>query len=323
MIMEGAEEVLKVHAKDQKQWEQFCDMHSGTFKERWTHIINAFKEPTRHCYLINPFYEGISSFSEGEYGQLSLAQSKCMIPLKEQEESLELSKDSLKEWYALDAASVIAAEALNVQKGDKVLDLCAAPGGKSLVMAFKLFATMAPGDGAQLVCNEYQQDRRKRLQRVVQDYLPSDVLKHVVVTGHDGTEYSKRALKLSYFDRVLVDAPCSSDRHCVQQMIAKPGTFKDNWSASKPKKMAEKQLKLVLEAFKVLKKGGQILYSTCALSEQENDGVIRKALKKLGTDKLAVIKRQCTIGDETEFGILILPDKSQHGPMFYCLLKKL
>lgn len=95
--------------------------------------------------------------------------------------------------YVMDPASIVAAQALGVQDGDMVLDMCAAPGGKTLILAESI-----PHSG-ELVSNEPSKPRRDRLMQVIQQYLPRDVRSRVRVSGLRGGEWATK--KRDFFDR--------------------------------------------------------------------------------------------------------------------------
>ena len=103
--------------------------------------------------------------------------------------------------YFLDEASVFAAESLGVNPGDRVLDMCAAPGGKTLVIASKL-----KGEGS-LQSNDRSPDRRLRLQHVIENSLPESWRSVINVTGYDGMKFGLH--RKESFDKILLDAPCS------------------------------------------------------------------------------------------------------------------
>lgn len=227
-----------------------------------------------------------------------------------------LAANGLTDYYAMDLASVVCAWALAVQPGERVLDMCAAPGGKSLVLA------QAMGDDGSLVCNEPSRNRRIRLTKVLSEYLPPEVKARVEVAGHDGSAFGHGAAGGLAFDAVLVDAPCSSERHVLADKaeLAK-------WGPKRPKEMAARQLELLMSAVHATRPGGRVLYSTCALSPRENDEVVAKALKKLRKSaKVAVARTERIgpgglpppIGSPTELGWSILPDvDAGWGPIYF------
>jgi 16S rRNA C967 or C1407 C5-methylase (RsmB/RsmF family) len=208
----------------------------------------------------------------------------------------------------MDPASIAAARALDVQDGDVVLDMCAAPGGKTLILAEGL------GTRGQMVANEISPQRRFRLMGVLKQYMTERARPQVDVRGFDGVQYGLK--KPNTFDRVLLDAPCSGDRGLMQ----KPGELA-LWSEKKTKNMALRQYALLASAFAALKPGGTLVYSTCALSPHENDGVIDKLSKKKG-GQFEVLKPPCPLGEGTTHGRLILPDRDQAGPIFFAVVKK-
>lgn len=200
--------------------------------------------------------------------------------------------------YYLDGASVRAARRLEVQPEDTVLDMCAAPGGKTLVLALAL------GGTGRLVSNDRSADRRGRLKRVVDEHLPPALKAVVTVTGYDATQWGLH--EKDVYDRILLDAPCSSERH----LIHSPGHLAD-WSPNRTKSLAQQAMAMLCGALEALKPGGRLLYSTCSISPEENEGLLaRFATKRPGAWKLMEQN-------------LVLPDASNgEGPLFYALIEK-
>jgi 16S rRNA C967 or C1407 C5-methylase (RsmB/RsmF family) len=212
--------------------------------------------------------------------------------------------------YTLDSASVRAALALRVQPSDQVLDLCAAPGGKALVLLECL-----QGRGS-LVTNELSSDRRRRLRDVIASHVPKDLQSLVTVTGFDGNQFGLK--KKAAFDRVLLDAPCSSERHMMEEDPDVPG-----WKESRTRQLAMRQYSLICSALLSLRKGGTLVYSTCSISPLENDGVIERLLKKKG-DQVELDPDTTDLSDleATQFGFQIFPDRSQGaGPIYIARLR--
>lgn len=218
--------------------------------------------------------------------------------------------------YWLDEASVEAARALPPVDDGKVLDLCAAPGGKTLVLASML------GSGSTLTANELSRDRRARLLAVLDQHLGEELRSRVRVTGFDAALWSRHE-KGSY-DRILLDAPCSSERH----VLSSP-QYLDEWTPARIRNLAHRQWALLSGSWLVLKAGGFLVYSTCALSEEENDGVVAKLAKKypdvtaVTADLSAPPPASRSLGERTAYGTHILPDRSGGaGPIYYALLRK-
>jgi 5-methylcytosine rRNA methyltransferase NSUN4 len=228
--------------------------------------------------------------------------------------------------YLLDLASLLVVDALHVEPFHKVCDLCAAPGGKSCAIGQ---IVVAPGE---LVSNEPDGPRRARLQRVLQEYLGPNV--PFKVAARDATTWYQP----DYFDRVLVDAPCGSERHLIQQHATQ------TWSVEGANSRAKVQVSLLMRAFETVKVGGRVVYSTCSIHPNENDGVVFEALQKT-RNKIIVDtnlfgtsnnNNTATENEESDYeitkqgeiqkcgGSLFLPDKCRgHGPMFICAFTRL
>ena len=88
-------------------------------------------------------------------------------------------------YYILDAASILPVLALDVQEHHAVLDMCAAPGGKSVAISFLL------GPKGTLTANEVSSSRRLRLKRVTDDYIPAHALAKIYITAHDAIHWHK------------------------------------------------------------------------------------------------------------------------------------
>lgn len=227
--------------------------------------------------------------------------------------------------YFLDSASVLAALCLPVKGGERILDLCAAPGGKTLVLASRM------DPDALLSSNERSPERKHRLAVVVETCLPPQISARVKTSCSDGSTWCTRQSEC--FDRILLDAPCSSERH----VYLDPKYLKD-WSLSRIKTVTTEQWALLSSAYRLLQPGGILLYSTCALCPEENDGMISRLYKKFNKDgsafellppspELSEIEGFTKITlpqyEKTEFGYQILPDTANGaGPIYFSIIKK-
>ncbi len=219
-------------------------------------------------------------------------------------------REGLKRSYYLDEASFLAAEALDVQPGDSVLDLCAAPGGKSLILA------LHSGTEGTLVANERSATRRARLLRVLDTHLPPEIRSRIRVTGHDARRWG--LYETDRYDRVLLDAPCSSEAH----VLASPNHLAE-WSPSRTRNLATQAHAMLAAAVDAARPGGIILYSTCSVSPAENDEVVERLLKKR-SGVVEVLSRSAPWGEQSKHGWQIFPDRSEgRGPIYYAILRKL
>lgn len=223
--------------------------------------------------------------------------------------------------YFLDSASVRAAVSLPLENASDILDLCAAPGGKTLVLASNM------SRNSSLLSNERSLERKNRLSNTVHDCLPREIQERVTVICRDGAQMCLK--NEEKFDAILLDAPCSSERH----VLADP-RYLSEWSPSRIKTLSMAQWALLSSAWRMLRPGGYLLYSTCALSPDENDNVVAKLLKKfdnarLCEPKIALNYKNFTAStlpeyEKTEFGAHVLPDKAGGaGPLYFCLLQKI
>ena len=160
----------------------------------------------------------------------------------------------LQEPSALSAVSVLAP-----QPGERVLDLCAAPGGKSTQIA-----GLMQGRGL-LVCNEPVPSRTQILSRNVERMG----VRNAIVTSAMPAQLAPRFP--AFFDRILVDAPCSGEG-----MFRRQPEARDEWSAGSPRGCADRQLEILEAAAKMLAPGGALVYSTCTFNDTENEGVLAR-----------------------------------------------
>src|SRR5690606_18696573 len=151
-------------------------------------------------------------------------------------------------YYLMDAASVLPVEALNPQPGEKVVDLCAAPGGKSLLCALKM------KNQGLLVSNDRSAARRARIHKIFDEFLPKTEQKNHKVTGHDASKWC--LYEKSVCDKVLLDAPCSSERHVLED--SKELSL---WAPGRTKAIAVSQFAMLASALDIVKKEGVIVYS--------------------------------------------------------------
>lgn len=226
-----------------------------------------------------------------------------------------LMENLLKPYY-LDKASAAAAAALDVQPEEHVLDMCAAPGGKTLLLASALCGT------GSLTSNDRSSVRRRRLRDVIETHLPPLLRENITVSGHDATRWG--LFEQNIYDRILLDAPCSSEEHVMK---SKPHLAQ--WSPARTRQLSIQAHAMLAAAVDAVKPGGTILYSTCALSPLENDGVINKLLKKR-SDRVHVdlISPEAAFlndlfAESTEHGVHIMPDKNRgYGPIYMTRLIK-
>ncbi|KAJ6650179.1 5-methylcytosine rRNA methyltransferase NSUN4 [Pseudolycoriella hygida] len=229
--------------------------------------------------------------------------------------------------FLMDGASILPPLALGIEPGDRVLDACAAPGGKSL----SLLQTLYPLD---LVSNDLQTSRVERINRIFKDYLidyeEKWKNKRCFVTEED----ARFIPEYEMYDKVLVDVPCTTDRHSVMENdnnIFKTTRIKERL------RIPELQSAILSNCIRLLRPGGSLVYSTCTLSPVQNDGVVHMALSQVFRDHNITV----TIKDlstamrpfltiykfenpmNLKYGQLVVPFlPANFGPMYFCKLTR-
>ncbi|GAY73013.1 tRNA and rRNA cytosine-C5-methylases [Lentilactobacillus kosonis] len=159
--------------------------------------------------------------------------------------------------YSQEPSAMYVGEVAHPNPGERVLDLCAAPGGKTTHLG-----SFMQNQGV-LVANEINGKRASILAENVERFS----LRNAVITNTTPEKIAQTFPE--YFDKVLVDAPCSGEG-----MFRKDPAAMDYWSLDYPKQCADRQREILTEAVKVIKPGGQLIYSTCTFAPEEDEEII-------------------------------------------------
>lgn len=184
-------------------------------------------------------------------------------------------------YYIQSLSSMIPAIVLNPSENDKVLDMCAAPGSKTTQLAELM------NNKGTLIANEISMERLKSL---VFNIDKMNLVNTAVL--HSKGELISKYFE-NYFDKILVDAPCSA-----LGITQKKGEVSNWWNVNKAEGLAEIQYKLLVSAIKACKVGGEIVYSTCTISLEENELVIDKILSSYPVD---IVETQLPIKSNSAF----------------------
>jgi 16S rRNA C967 or C1407 C5-methylase (RsmB/RsmF family) len=282
----------------------FDQFYANMYGERWPRLKEALLAPKKHVAILNPH----SKF-EFRDTPVHMTGLSFELDVKDEFPQPEKTEAGYVNYYLMDAASILPIEALDLHPGERVVDLCAAPGGKSFLCALKL------KNQGLLVSNDRSAARRARIHRVFDDYLPKSEQKNISVTAHDATKWS--LYQKSMYDKVLLDAPCSSERHVLED-----SKELNIWAPGRTKAIAVTQFAMLASALDIVKVGGTIVYSTCALSQLENDDIIRKLHQKR-PGRFELIREDYPFGEPTEFGWQVLPDNTGWGPFFLSKIQRL
>ncbi|GAA0772409.1 RsmB/NOP family class I SAM-dependent RNA methyltransferase [Clostridium subterminale] len=166
-------------------------------------------------------------------------------------------------FYMQEPSAMIPVNSVKIKKDWKVLDLCAAPGGKTSQIANEL------SEDGFIISNDFKYTRCKALV----DNIERLGLKNVIITSASADKLCRNFK--NYFDMILVDATCSGEG-----MFRKNKNLIQYWSQKNVKRCVEIQGELLDEASKALKKDGLLVYSTCTFSIDENEAIVDSFLKE-------------------------------------------
>jgi len=271
--------------------------------------------------------------------------------------SFPLKTDS-NEPYFMDISSVLAsllfAETLKTYANTllhyesesmlSLLDACSAPGGKLLAATRYLTAHHVPFT---ILANELSSNRRRILANVVKEHCNPALQRSITISGFDAARAGSKKTEHKRFHGILLDVPCSSERHVIQDAQAYA-----SWTPARIKSLSQRQWSLLSSAFLLAKDNAVIAYITCAMTAQENDDIIERALKKYGptvqvlpshalaehvlaNNFFACLFNEAKTNtgesysissiqfESTKYGIALLPDISNGaGPLYIAMLLK-
>jgi 16S rRNA (cytosine1407-C5)-methyltransferase len=221
--------------------------------------------------------------------------------------------------YIQNPSSMLAVQALNPKPGEEILDLAAAPGGKTLLIACLL------ANRGRIAAVESVRSRFFKLRANLATHGATCVQTYL----KDGAAVWRHCPER--FDRVLLDAPCSSEA----RMRSYDRASQTHWSPRKVREAARKQKRLLYSAIQSLKPGGVLVYATCAFSVEENEAAVNHLLARfpdaLRVDRLGEIPAATTRGlthwkgkelhPSLEHALRILPGGVMSG-MFLCRILK-
>lgn len=179
-------------------------------------------------------------------------------------------------YYLQEPSAMVVSSIIDFKEDDLVLDMCAAPGGKSIQASFKM------NDKGLIVSNDLSFSRCGLLS----NNLERLGIGNVIITNND---LSKIYLKYeNTFDKIILDAPCSGSG-----MFRKDEAMVNDWSINKVYKYQEIQKELILIAYSMLKPGGVLSYSTCSYSKEEDEDVARYLLNNSDAQLVNIPSHMC------------------------------
>ena len=270
-------------------------------------LEKALNEESKHALLLNEEKMSIEILLE-LYPSL---EKHPIIPnaFLYNKNSLELGKSIYHElgcFYLQEPSAMLPAYLLNPKEGEIVLDLCAAPGGKSMQ------ASLLMKNRGLIVANDIARNRAFAISENAERMGRGNLL---IVNNDFSSIYNHY---LNTFDKIILDATCYGS-----SMFRKQSEMKDDWSYAKVTKYAEIQKELILIAYQMLKEGGEMVYSTCSFSYEEDEEVIEHLLKNTNaTIKEIEANPLYFVNGAKPLGIHLLPSLFPGEGHYVCLIKK-
>ena len=267
----------------------------------------SLEEPSKHALLLN----------EEKMSQETLLniypnlQRHPIIPnaFIYDKNELELGKSIYHElgcFYLQEPSAMLPAFLLNPNEDDIVLDLCAAPGGKSMQ------ASLLMHNKGLIISNDIARNRASAIVENAERMGRGNLL----ITNNDFSSIYQYFSNT--FDKIILDAPCSGSG-----MFRKQSEMKDDWSYAKVTKYAEIQKSLILMAYSMLKEGGEMVYSTCSFSYEEDEEVIEYLLNNTDSEiKQIEVNSFYFINPQKSLGVHLLPSLFPGEGHYICLIKK-
>ena len=211
-------------------------------------------------------------------------------------------------YYVQDASSQFLEQAFkqakkNLKRPIRILDLCAAPGGKSTHILSMI------EDTDLLVCNEIIASRNNILRQNIMKWGKENV----IVTQNDPADFSRL---IGFFDIVVVDAPCSGEG-----LFRKDENAKNEWSEENIQRCSVRQNEILKHAYASLCPGGFLIYSTCTFEEVENDSPVQSLFEKFDM-KIQTIESIFPGILKTKNGLVFFPHRIQGEGFYISLLQK-
>ena len=244
--------------------EQFCERMKEMLGAEYADFFASYDLPKYQALRINPLKTTRENFlNQAPFSLEEVPWTANGYYYSENDQPGKHPYHEAGVYYMQEPSAMAPAEYLMAEPGERVLDLCAAPGGKSTQIACAM-----QGEGL-IVCNEIHPARVKILSENIERMGVSNAL----VTNETPQRLAENFRE--YFDRILVDAPCSGEG-----MFRKNEDACDEWSPENVEKCATRQAEILDCAAEMLKPGGRLVYSTCTFAPAENEGSISRFIER-------------------------------------------
>ena len=291
--------------------EKFLSRMKNILGDEYAEFENALSEPSVRGVRVNTSKISVSDF----LSVTSLALDKIPYAndgfIPENTDGIGKSTEHhAGMFYVQDPGAMATVKALDIKHGWRVLDACAAPGGKASQLA------SAVAEAGVLLANEYVPKRAK----IIVGNFERLGIKNAVVTSLDTATLAE--MFSAYFDLVLCDAPCSGEG-----MFRKYDEAVSEWSVENVLACAKRQTEILENVQRCVKAGGYLLYSTCTYSVEENEGVVERFLENHPEFSLVEVKAELKAVTADGLGKFkearrFYPHSSRGEGQFIALLKK-
>ena len=266
----------------------------------------SLKEKSEHALLLN-------TDKMSQETLLSLFPSLKKHPVVKNafiydKDELDLGKSVYHElgcFYLQEPSAMLPAYLLSPESGDLVLDLCAAPGGKSMQ------ASLLMNNEGLIISNDIAKNRAFSIVENAERLGRGNLL----ITNNDFASIYDRFLNT--FDKIILDAPCSGSG-----MFRKENKMLEDWSYQKVLKYAEIQKELILMCYQMLKPGGTMVYSTCSFSYEEDEEVIDHLLNNTDSSLKEIEKSPLYYVSDKGYGVHLLPSLFPGEGHYIALINK-
>ena len=256
--------------------ERFLEDVKGVLGDEFDSFIESYNEPKTTAIRVNTLKTDKNKIKEllnGEFQDVPWSEEGFYYD----DEKIRPGRNPLHDagaYYLQEPSAMSVIAESGIKNGDKVLDMCAAPGGKSTYILSKM-----NGNGI-LVSNEINSSRIKALGENMERFGASNC----IITNTD----SKGLRKVfdGYFDVVVIDAPCSGEG-----MFRKDEVAIEDWSYAKVLECNSIQKEIIRDGYRMLKNGGTLMYSTCTFSKEENEDVINGFIEEYENAELVKMER--------------------------------
>lgn len=241
--------------------EHFKIQMKDLLKDEYDDFMKALSLPHKKAFYLNPLKKGSLSYLNQNYIQQHVVVKDGYYF---DYENYPLGKSPFFAcglYYIQEPSAMLVSHFLDIKENDYILDMCAAPGGKTCAIASRL-----SNDGL-MIANDIVSLRAKILSENIERFA----LKNTIVTNCDPLAFTK--ILPEFFDKIVLDAPCSGEG-----MFRKSDAAIETWSIEKVKECAYIQRQLIDSAMTLLKPGGQLIYSTCTYNTIENEQQVQYIL---------------------------------------------